>query len=160
MAGCTSQGAQGTHNAFGLKTLPECKDPSLSDSEAMHCYSAAAITYAYLKNPQNATDTCEKIWLDFGIQADDDMKDKAAMASNSCYQNIASILADPGVCYSITKKSGPDTMLAGETTSRELCLQQAQKQYELQHYYETHPTNVCTMVYILPLLMFAAFWKK
>ena len=160
LAGCASNG----HNSLGLKTMPECdSDQTLSDSGIMHCYGAAAITYAYAGDTANATGTCEEIWRKFGESippdAKDDMRDKAAMVSNSCYQNVAVILADPNICYNIKKKSGPDTQLSGEKTSLELCIKQAEQQFKLREYYN-NPTNLCSMVLILPLLLFAAFWKR
>lgn len=150
--------------SLGLKTIDQCdNDPAITrDSELMQCYRAAAITMAYagiMDGPGGATDICNRIWSQFGAPRpdDDDMKRRAEISSNACFDSIAKVSGEPDLCYNIQKKGSLGTALAGSTVTQELCLDEVERLEKIKpQYYYSKPDNICALVFILPLLVFAS----
>ncbi len=151
--------------ALGLKTLQNCTDTYVTRfSDKIHCYHEAAITYAYVGAPGDAETACDKITeLDDG--GDKDLQARAEIERNACYYDIAKIIArnnpDEDVmryCDNI-EQSEYGTVLKGAKVTKETC-QETVTRIRTQKDYIGNPNNFCSIFFILPLLVFAAFMKR
>lgn len=154
--------------ALGLKTVEQCNaDPDIvRDSELMNCYHIAAISDAHMGFSSRAASTCGNIWYKFGRNSPDpnsDMVVKAEMVSNACYYDVALIVrTDPYICENIGPKriigeDAVETNLYGEAVSKERCFKEVERLAEIapEHYHQVGQDNLCSMIFVLPLLLFA-----
>jgi hypothetical protein len=169
LSGCTGPEEE-RRSPLGLKAdTEECdNDRELDrDAELMNCYHSAALTHAYL-GTQEADNICLKIWDRFGegnINPDSDVVVKAEMVSNACFYDIALIMADEHLCSNIMprrtdRNNNVDTKLLGEAVSEERCVVEARRRAKIapEHYWSTE-NNLCSMIFILPMLLLGAFIK-
>ena len=153
--------------ALGLKTVQQCDaDPDIvRDSELMNCYHIAAISDAHMGHSSRAISTCGNIWYKFGRQSPDpnsDIVKKSRMVSDACYYDIALIMRDPVPCSYIGGQgwaAGEDeveTSLYGEAVTKERCDKEVERLAAIapEHYHDT-ANNLCSIVFVLPLLLFA-----
>jgi hypothetical protein len=76
---------------------------------------------------------------------------------------IAKIFRDPALCDRIEKHSSIDTGLFGEEVTSRLCHDQVDNLAKLttaDYYNDPSHTNICAIVFILPVLVIGAFWKN
>jgi len=157
--------------SLGLRTKQECDtllEFTSSNSKRMQCYYEAAITQAYICPPTSyaictrATDICEEIWTRFNggedPQTGNDIRKKAELLSNRCYLEVARATRNPDTCMYIDKRDDYQTQLFGEQVTKDTCLQQAAllAQLEPDNYYQSNPNNICAIVFVLPLALFAS----
>jgi hypothetical protein len=155
--------------ALGLRTQRECdEDPRITrDSERMNCYFGAAVTAAYICRPgtecRPAKALCEEIWTRFGAPIDpdsgSDMRPKAELVSNQCYNDVAKITRNPSTCsYIMQQGDDAGTELFGAVVTREICEEEVGRLANLapENYYSSNPNNICAIVFVLPLLSIAA----
>lgn len=174
--GCVSSDTK-----LGLTTEAACDNPTppkppLRDSEKIACYHQAAISEAYLQNPDEAVNTCSDIVNKIGDNhPNDDIGAQAETERNLCYFDIAKIIAREtdtsgqtnmqqvalNVCSNI--RDSTTHSLTGAAATQDTCVSEVNKQAAItaQQYYAS-PNNICTITFILPfVLAFALFeWKK
>lgn len=153
------------HSSFGLRTVTQCdNDPTIVRvSQLMECYRAAAITLAFAKDKDGSVQTCTEIYTKFqasgSSSSTNDIQSQASQMSNSCYFEVAKILRDPSICSKIQSLNPISTGLTGEAVSSQLCNDQVTNMAKLNvaNYYSdpTH-TNLCVLVFILPMIVMGA----
>ncbi len=147
--------------ALGLQDPDECED-YIRASDQIRCFHRAAITGAYIcvsygdQECFKAVSLCRGIWSQYQHPKDDkdDTPRKAELVHNACFFDIAKILRNPGHCRHIDGKTQSST-LVGHTVTYEMCLQEAADlaQIEPAHFLENNPDSICTVVFVLPLLL-------
>ncbi len=143
--------------SLGLTSPADCVGITRA-SESMECYHLAAVTVAHMQDKYLAQQTCEKIWTEWAAAAPD-IAQRAELESNNCFYDIAKILKDPDTCEFISNQ--PDavaTKLAGHTTTKYLCIQEAKSLAALhpENYFQTHPDSLCNALFVLPLVLVGA----
>jgi len=164
--------AENGQSAFGLRTQLGCdNDPTITRaSQLISCYRAAAITAAYAETSagrETAVNLCGLIYSKY--QSTDptvksDVSQEAELSSDDCYLAVAKIMRDPSICnYMSSQKtssqSTPDTGLFGTKVSQDICTQEATNLANLapdKYYSDTNNTNLCEIVFILPVLVVGA----
>ncbi|MEW6722990.1 MAG: hypothetical protein AB1324_07035 [Candidatus Micrarchaeota archaeon] len=159
--------------ALGLKTTSECdSDPNLRESERMRCYYQAAITAAFLCEPNvecsAAESICSDIWVRFGagIDADgprNDFRKRSEIMMDSCYYDVAKITRYEGTCGFINQIDDAGTGLTGVSTTREMCFDEVHRLALLapERYYQPGRDNICSLVsFVLPLIVFGAILRR
>ena len=160
--------------ALGLKfSIAECdSDPEIDrESERMNCYYTVAIGNAYVPGYYDPSSVCDTIWSTYGANRDDDTATKAELLTNNCHYDVAKIVARTSLLkakencesiYSRREQSGGqnfvDTGLFGEKMTQERCLNEVERIADIapEHYYEPGKDNICSIIFILPVLLFAA----
>jgi len=148
---------------LGLKTKEMCNnDPDISGdtSKLMQCYYSAAITWAYLDEPNKARDTCSSVLaLASGYTQDSDIRKKAQLLTLNCYFDVAKALArsDPveanNTCDYIIQQDTVGTKLVGADVTQQACYDEV---YRLSLAGYTSANNFCSIIFVLPLLAFAS----
>jgi hypothetical protein len=153
--------------ALGLRTIADCDndDQIDSDSKLMSCYYSAAMTSAYMGNPQEARNTCYLIWTKFGLsvadpQGGDDIRKKADLMKNNCYFEIAKIITpnDPiyanDTCNLIETQDNFGSDLVGDAVTIQACQDEVRRLALVSSdlYYQ-NPDNICAIVFVLPLIL-------
>jgi len=156
--------------ALGLRTMESCdQDKSVvSDSQKMACYRSAAITLAFAGDKDTALGVCRTIWDDFGSKyvgqdGARDAMEKAQLVSNSCFAEVAKILADTSICDRISDPNSLASGLYGSSVSYETCKEVAYERSRLKpesYYKDPNNSNICMMVFILPLFVGAAAIRR
>ena len=156
--------------ALGLKSTAECDNPPDGHvprtSELIECYHIAAVTAAYLQDSATAQAICEDIWLRFGTPggaADTDLVDRAELETNNCFFDVARIVRDPNICYSVRKRTSDfGSRLFGEVATQEMCLNETGNlaQLQPQNYYQNNPNSLCALIFVLPFLLFVVLSKN
>ncbi len=150
--------------ALGLRTIQSCdSDPTIiRTSDRMGCYHTAAITMAYAGQSSQARGICQTIWDNFGgnIPPDsgNDQRRKAELVSNSCFFDVARITKDPTACGYITEHDNFGSNLFGSNVSADTCFDEVNRLVQIspQNYYQSGRDNICTVGFILPLLIVGA----
>ncbi|HSB47776.1 MAG TPA: hypothetical protein VLD37_07230 [Candidatus Bilamarchaeum sp.] len=157
IAGCSQQ------SHLGLKSVEDCEQeiPVGYNSMKVQCYHAAGITAAYLGNPEEARNICDRIWTRFGGSVDrdgSDIRKKAEMVSNSCFYDVAKITRDPGICAWITQHDDYGSALFGDRVTKETCIDEVGRLAMLapENYYTSNPNNICAIIFVLPLMVVGA----
>jgi hypothetical protein len=155
--------------ALGLRTVEDCDQDKnvVSDSQKMACYRSAAITWAFAGDKDKATGVCRAIWNEFGQpyvgkEGYGDAMEKAQLVSNSCFAEVAKTLADPQICAPLADSSQQHSItssLVGSSVSYEVCYEVAYERAQFNpktYYSDPNNSNICMMVFILPLFVAAA----
>jgi hypothetical protein len=151
-------------SSFGLRTTGQCdSDPTIiRDSQLMSCYRAAAITSAFAGDKDTAQTICGNIYYKLKGTASSEKSDtatKAAMVSNSCYNEVAKIFRDVEICGKIVRHNDLETGLFGEEVTKQLCMDQVTNLAKLNtgdYYADPNHTNICTIIFIVPALLVGA----
>jgi hypothetical protein len=155
MQGCAGQ----KHSMLGLRTREQCDSDSdiKLDSQRMTCYRAAAITLAFAKDKDGAMNTCRDIYsLFYGNNKESDTASQASLMSNSCYQEIAKIFGDETICDSVDKRDTLSSGFFGETVNKQLCKDQVKNMNKTTQ----ANSDICGLVFVLPLLAFAVLARR
>jgi len=149
--------------ALGLEFDTDVCDSYAREVNKMTCYHRVAISYAYLGDSQTATDTCNDIYDNFGYyrRRDDDLAKKAELTANNCIYDVAKIARDPQICLWIGERydrTGISTNLYGAETTRANCINDTGRLAQIapENYYRNNPNNLCAILFIFPLFIFAA----
>jgi len=169
----------------GLKEPSDCKKADLRDSEKVSCLHQLAVSEAYREHPEEASGYCAQIWTEVGanhIRPENGKMDDVAIRAESerslCYVDIAKIIArqtavqTPGggtrdlssfameQCENI-QQSSYSTELAGAEVTKEMCVKDVERLSKIrpENYYR-NPDNICSVVFVLPLILVAVFLKK
>lgn len=151
---------------LGLKTKADCQDPKLRQTEKIPCYHEAAIAASYYLPADTAEGLCNDIWNDIGAaNRDNDIGKRAETDRNLCYYDIAKIIArhDGGeaeansICNNI-EQNEYGTKIVGAPVSQKMCLEEVQKIARIrpEKYYGETDDNICTVLFIMPLVLAAA----
>jgi hypothetical protein len=156
--------ASSIFGALGLKTLSDCA-PLINVGSKMECYHAAAMSVAYTGRCDSAyreaSSICSRIYGEFG-RSNDDIASRAELESNNCFLDIARISGQDSICYNIQSQRSFGSALVGEGTTRQMCLDLAQKSRirdQLQQNYNSS-NGICALIYILPLFVGFVFLKS
>lgn len=160
--GCVQQG----NARLGLKTKADCTADSMRMVERIPCYHQAAISAAYYLPSDVAEGLCNDIWNDIGEpNKNNDIGTRAETNRNLCFYDIARIIArhDGGeanatsICKNI-RQDEYKTKLVGAPVSQEMCLKEVERIAKIRpdKYYISND-NICSVVFILPLLLVFAF---
>jgi hypothetical protein len=141
-------------------------------AEKMNCYYGAAVTQAYLcgataRGTQMEGDSyssasctpalnlCEEVYRYGSSLGSGSQTKKAETMANTCYFEVAKITRDPYACTYIDQDKDTTTELAGNVATRDMCLQEAQALANLapENYFTSNPNNICSVVFVLPLLL-------
>lgn len=152
--------------SFGLVELEDC-DETLSDAAKIECYHLAALSLAY-RGPGYYTQSesaCWAIVYDVGARhmvdgKPDDLGKRAEIEKNNCLYDIAKVTRDPSYCNGI-EESELGWAIFGATTTKDICLDQVGRLQNLDPdvYYEDE-NSLCKVIFILPILLIAAFLKR
>ena len=160
--------------AVGLKTRADCEKPDLRVAEKMTCYHLAAVSAAYSEDVTEARDLCNEIY--FPIKNDpqydkSNVRVQAESEKNLCMYDIAKIVArledSQGgglnaliLCDNIDQDDY-STTLSGAAVTEDMCVDEVKRIAKIRpsEYYK-QTDNICSIVFVLPLLLFAAVKKK
>jgi glutamyl/glutaminyl-tRNA synthetase len=158
---------------LGFKTQAECDGINLKtgelyrDSERIACYHQAALSLAYQEKAYDAWEVCEDIVREIGSShTGDNIGKKAETERNLCLFDIAKIIArDPdggaATAYEICKdieQEDYETQLKGAEATQKLCINSTAKIANIRpKKYYTKDENICSIVFIIPMLLSAAF---
>lgn len=158
---------------LGFTTKDECDGTNpktgklLRDSERIACYHQAALSLAYQEKANDAWILCEDIVTEIGSRhTGDSIGKKAETERNLCLFDIAKIIArDPDggaatafeICKDIEQENY-GTQLKGAEATMELCINSTAKIANIrpQNYFQKDE-NICSVVFIIPILLSAAF---
>jgi hypothetical protein len=166
--------------AVGLKSRADCEKPDLRVAEKMTCYHLAAVSAAYQEDVAESIELCNMIY--YPIQSDpqydkSNVRVQAESEKNLCMYDIAKIVArledSQGgglnaliICGNIDQDDY-STSLSGAAVTEDMCNDEVKKIAKIRpsSYYGTDPVtgkkndNICSIVFILPILLFAAVKK-
>lgn len=167
--------------ALGLKSKEDCDKPDLRVAEKLTCYHLAAVSSAYQEDVTGARDLCNLIYypiLNNPQYAKSNILVQAESEKNLCMYDIAKIIArledSQGgglgalvLCDSI-KQGDYSSSLTGAPVTQDMCMDEVRKIAKIRpsSYYGSDPTtgvkndNICSIVFILPLLLFASIMKR
>lgn len=149
--------------ALGLRTLDECSD-LYKPSDKIRCYHEAAISYAYLKNSAMAEGACDKI-MTTG-QTESDFVSRAETERNACLFDIARVIAvydadAVSLCAGIEQTTSADTELTGSAVTQSMCYETISRIVDKsQESYVGNPNNLCSLLFVLPALVFIILIKN
>jgi len=162
--GCAAEGEEGVRKSpLGFRTPSEC-DRLYDESQIMQCYHRAAISEAYIdckkgEECQSAAQICEEIWDTFqgDPRSTDDLRRKAELTRNTCYHDLAKILAYPDYCDEIELQDDLDTGLFGAEVTQDMCRKEAEARARIapEHLWEPNSGSICTIIFVLPALLVA-----
>lgn len=154
---------------LGLKEESDCQKPKLREPEKIACYHQAAVSAAYGERTKTAKELCENIYFKFGIpNKGNDISKRAETERNLCLFDIAKIIArqPKGESIALSMCSGIDqdtykTTLVGASITKKMCESQVKRIADIRpkSYYEQGKVNICSIIFILPLILFA-IWKQ
>ncbi len=141
---------------FGLKTdISECRR-TVIPGERMECLHYVALTYAYLNRINDALSACDEIWGTVGApHSEDDIGKRAESERNLCYYDVAKIARDKSICQGINDMLTYKVAVGGTAVTRDVCENQAGRleQLDPDKYYAPGNSNLCTIVFVLPMLV-------
>jgi hypothetical protein len=159
--------------ALGLKTKAECDSGGLRASKKITCYHLAAVSEAYKENSSGAQGICNDIWFQIGndpLYDKSDIKQNAETVRNLCMYDIAQIIArlPPSrgggtnalsICDNI-QQDKYSTTLAGAPVTKDMCINDVARIASIgPEIYSARKDNICSIVFVLPLILFAAIKK-
>jgi hypothetical protein len=134
--------------------------------EKIPCYHEAAIAAAYYLSPDTAEGICNDIWNEIGVPNEkNDIGKRAETDRNLCFYDIAKIVARhdgesaaTSICHSIEQEDYK-TKIVGAPVSKQMCLEEVTKIAKIRpdKYYGESNDNICTVVFVLPLIVVFAF---
>ena len=159
--------------AVGLKTKTDCM--ALVDAEKLSCYHLAALSKAYTSSSDSdlnsAEGLCNDIFLEIGMKHNsprDDVYVRAETERNNCLFDIAKVIARyPGkagtaenICKSI-KQTDYGSSMTGAKVTQDVCLSDVKRISLItpESYYSSGQ-NMCSVIFVLPMLLFSAFYFK
>jgi hypothetical protein len=160
--------------ALGLKNESDCTKSGLRASEQITCYHLAAVSSAYAEDTSGAQGLCNDIWFKIGNLPDYDksnIRQKAETERNLCMYDIAKIIArlppkkDGGanalsICDYIEQDDYSTTM-AGAPVTKQMCIDDVARIASIRpERYHGKVDSLCSIVFVLPLILFAAFYKN
>ena len=152
---------------LGLRNGADCNDATLRQAERIPCFHEAAIAAAYYLPADTAEGLCNDIWNEVGApNKDNDIGARAETDRNLCFYDIAKIIARHdggeadanGICQNIDQKEYKTT-LVGAPVSKQMCLDEVEKIAKIrpEKYYGQSNDNICSVIFILPLIFISVF---
>lgn len=162
---------------IGFKTMDDCTvpkpgKPPLRDSEKIACYHLAAVSAAHAEKIGTAKQICQNIYNEIGVKNQgNDISKKAETEKNLCLYDIAKVIARIPVdrgggmiaaneSCNLIEQNPYNVGLTGAPITKKICWSEVKKISGIQpeRYYEGR-MNICSIIFILPLFIIAAFWK-
>ena len=140
--------------AIGLKHPQDCEaEPRIS--EKLQCIHSAAISAAYLGLEGQAVTLCNRLYDEVRNRGDD-LETRGDLMRSACFYDIAKITGNPAHCDGVRQEDYGSSLVGGEVTQNQ-CYQHVESiaRQAPENFYANNPNSLCSLIFLLPLLIIA-----